>query len=134
MPLSATTMVRFWITCQISWGRGPSQKDNRIADHVFGSKRSTVESKVSESSGLSMEGVASLFATLGPIVMGALAKQQKSGAGGGLTDLLGTAEQTARSMPGSDALTGLLDGDGDGDVDVSDLTRLGGGLLGSLFR
>ena len=117
-------------------GQGPSQRDNRIADHILGAKRSTVENKVAESSGLSSEGVSQLLATLGPIVMGALSKQQKqSGSGGSdLASMLGSVEQVLGGGAGGNALSGLLDGDGDGDVDVSDLTRLGGGLLGKFLK
>lgn len=116
--------------------KGPSQSDNRIADHVFGNKRSTVEQKVAQSSGLTVDDVSKLLATLGPIVMGAMAKQQRQG-GAGASDLaamLGSADQQARAMPGGSALADLLDGDGDGDVDAADLTKLGTGLLGSFFK
>lgn len=117
-------------------GQGPSQSDNRIADHVFGNKRSNVEQKVAESSGLSTDDVSRLLAMLGPVVMGALARQQNQDGSGAadLAAMLGSAEQRARAMPGGSALAGLLDGDGDGDVDAADLTRLGTGLLGSFFK
>lgn len=115
--------------------KGPSQRDNRIADHILGSRRSTVEQKVAESSGLSSQGVSKLLATLGPIVMGALSKQQKTGSGGSdLASMLGSVEQLIGGGSGASALSGLLDGDGDGDVDISDLTRLGGGLLSKFLK
>ena len=85
---------------------------------------------------MSTDDVSRLLAMLGPVVMGALARQQNQD-GSGATDLaamLGSAEQRARAMPGGSALAGLLDGDGDGDVDAADLTRLGTGLLGSFFK
>lgn len=117
-------------------GQGPSSRDNRIVDHVFGQRRSPIEQGVAQSSGLSGEGVTRLMAALAPMVMGALGRQQSSG-GSSLQDLVGalsSAEGNARQQPGAGALAGLLDGDGDGDVDIRDLAKLGTGLLGKFLR
>jgi len=114
---------------------GPSQRDDRIVDHIFGQKRGTIEQSIGQSSGLSGDSVGKLLATLAPLVMGAAGKKtRQSGGLGGLMDMLGSADQSARQQPGGSALSSLLDGDGDGDVDVSDLTRLGGGLLNKFLK
>ncbi|MBT8076501.1 MAG: DUF937 domain-containing protein [Gammaproteobacteria bacterium] len=115
-------------------GQQPSSSDGRIVDHIFGQRRGNIEQQVAQSSGLSGDAVGKLMANLAPVVMGALGSQSKGG--GGLSDLvgmLGFADKTARSQPGAGALAGLLDDDGDG-VDLGDLAKLGGGLLGGLFK
>jgi hypothetical protein len=114
--------------------RGPSDRDSRIVDHVFGGKRQNIQQKIGQSSGLSGDAVNQLLATLAPMVMGAIGKQRPSGSSGGLGSLLGAAEQMIGQQGASSLVSGLLDGDGDGDVDISDLTRLGGGLLSRFGR
>lgn len=116
--------------------RGPSQADNRIVDHIFGQGRGRIEQNIGQSSGLSSDKVGQLLATLAPLVMGAAGRQQRQTGGGlgSLIDALGSADRSARQKPGGGVLGSLLDGDGDGDVDVADLTKLGGGLLGQFFK
>ena len=111
--------------------KGPSSSDNRIADHLLGSKRDTAERGIGQASGLSSDTVSKLMATLGPIVMAAASKQMTQNGGlGGLLESLGSSESKAKQSSGGSVLSSLLDGDGDGDVDIADLTKLGGGLLG----
>lgn len=116
--------------------RGPSSSDNRIVDHILGSRRPVVEQKIAESSGMDSRSITQLLATLAPMVMGALGKQrQQSGGGlGSIVDMLSQTTEHAKKGPGGGILGSLLDGDGDGDFDISDMTKLGGGLLNSFFK
>ena len=107
---------------------------NRIVDHIFGARRGSVEQNVANATGLAGDSVGKLMATLAPVVMGALGKESKSGRASpsDLAGMLGSADQTLRSLPGAGALAGLLDEDGDG-VDMADLNKLGGQLMGGFF-
>ena len=93
---------------------------NSILDHIFGAKKSTVESSLASQTGISMSTIGPLLATLAPLVMGYIGKQkQDSGvsSGGGLSDLLGgilgKASNDAKAEPSNplnDILGGLLGG------------------------
>ena len=112
---------------------------NSILDHIFGSKKSAVESSLASQTGISMSTIGPLLATLAPIVMGYIGKQkQESGvsSGGGLSDLLGgilgKAPSDAQSEPNNplnDILGGLLGG-GNSQSGGNPLNDLLGGLMG----
>ena len=112
---------------------------NSILDHIFGSKKSAVESSLASQTGISMSTIGPLLATLAPIVMGYIGKQkQESGVsnGGGLSDLLGgilgKASSDAQSEPNNplnDILGGLLGG-GNSQSGGNPLNDLLGGLMG----
>ena len=113
---------------------GPGASEQRMVGHIFGSQGDAVKSRLGQAAGLSGQGSANLLATLAPIVMGALGKQTRQQEGG-LTDLLGGAQSQLQKQSGvSKLLSGVLDSDGDGDVDLGDLTKLGGGLLGKFLK
>ena len=108
-----------------------------ILKHAFGGRQGAVEKGVGETSGLSPAQVHRLFATLAPAVMGMLGKKQRDEGldAGALSDLL-TGERRAAesSAPDLASLAGLLiDSDGDG-LDMGDIKKLGGSLLGNLFK
>ncbi|MEM7707571.1 MAG: DUF937 domain-containing protein [Pseudomonadota bacterium] len=121
--------------------QNPSDRDNRMVDHIFGGRRQAVEKQLSKTSGLDSGAMGKLMANLGPLVMGALSKKRQQaptndglGGLGGLTDLLKQDRNEADSRSkGFSIVDQLLDADGDGDVDASDLLKRGGGLLGGLF-
>jgi hypothetical protein len=112
---------------------------NSILDHIFGSKKSTVESSLANQTGISMSKIGPLLATLAPLVMGYIGKQkQDSGvsSGGGLSDLLGgilgKASSDAKAEPSNplnDILGGLLGG-GNSSSGGNPLNDLLGGLMG----
>jgi hypothetical protein len=113
---------------------GPGDSEQRMVGHIFGSQGDAVKSRLGQAAGLSGQGSANLLATLAPLVMGALGKQTRQ-QGGGLTDLLGGAQSQLQEQSGvSSLLSGLLDGDGDGDVDLGDITKMGGSLLGKFIK
>lgn len=112
---------------------------NSILDHIFGSKKSAVESSLASQTGISMSTIGPLLATLAPLVMGYIGKQkQDSGvsSGGGLSDLLGgilgkasTDAKAEPSNPLNDILGGLLGG-GNSTSGGNPLNDLLGGLMG----
>jgi hypothetical protein len=126
--------------------KGPSASDARSLDHIFGTRKGTVESAVERRSGLDGGQVMQLLAMLAPMILGMLAKQRGAapgggglgragaGGGGGLADILGGAlGQMQQRSPGlGGMLGGLLDEDGDGSM-IDDLLEkgLGGGAKGS---
>lgn len=110
---------------------------NGILKHVLGGRRPAVERSVGKATGLDAGSVGKLLITLAPVVMGMLGKmkRQDNMDANGLASFLGRERQTAeRQAPIADGLFGqLLDSDGDGDVDLGDVMKKGGGLLGGLF-
>ena len=112
---------------------------NSILDHIFGAKKSAVESSLASQTGISMSTIGPLLATLAPLVMGYIGKQkQESGvsSGGGLSDLLGgilgkasSDAQAEPSNPLNDILGGMLGG-GNSQSGGNPLNDLLGGLMG----
>jgi hypothetical protein len=103
-----------------------------ILRHVLGGKQQTVETGLSQATGLEAGKAGQLLTMLAPLVMGALgrAQQERGLDAGGLTNLLvGEQEHLKQSAPGvMGALGRFLDRDGDGSV-LDDV----GGLLGKTF-
>ncbi len=117
-------------------GKGAGSQGDGILGHVFGSRRSAVESTLGQASGLDSGKAGQLMAMLAPIVMGALAKQKQSQGldASGLAAMLGQERQSAGGGAGQamDMVSSLLDRDGDGDI-KDDVAKLGAGLLGGLL-
>lgn len=103
-----------------------------ILGHVFGDRRSGVESSVGRATGLDSDQVGQMFAMLAPVVMGALGRMQreKDLDAQGVSALL-QQERTSVERAAS-GLTQLLDMDGDGDVS-EEIISLGSNLLGGLL-
>lgn len=105
-----------------------------ILGHVLGAKRPVVERSVAKASGIDSAQAGKLMATLAPILMGALGKQQRQQGldASALAGFLGGEQkEIERKQPGTGGiLSALLDSDGDGDVDIADLAKHGKGLLG----
>jgi hypothetical protein len=116
--------------------------------HILGGQQSRAEQHLGEATGLGGDRAGQLMKILAPIVMAYLAKRmfggnesgggQAMGLGGGnptadiLGAVLGQEQQQVRQQGGlaGGLLGAVLDKDGDGDVDLSDMLKLGGGLLG----
>lgn len=109
-----------------------------ILRHVLGGQQSTVESGLSQVTGLDSAGAGKLLAMLAPVVMGALGKAKQQGQldASGISNLLGQerAEISKRDPQAMGMLDRLLDSDGDGDFDLGDAAKHGMGLLGKLFN
>lgn len=115
------------------FGAGGDEKDgNGILKHVLGGNKSSLESAVSQKTGVSSASVSKILALLAPVVMGYLGKESKSKqvqSGGGIGDFLG-GMLGGQGGGAGDLLGGFLDQDGDGKFDAKDV----GSLLGGFFK
>ena len=115
-------------------GAGSSQLNGgSILGNIFGGQRQQAESQLGQATGLGGN-AGQLMAMLAPLVMSFLANRVQS-QGMGANDLgsaLGQERSQIQSQGGmaGGILGGLLDQNGDGKLDVGDLFKLGGSLLG----
>ena len=110
-----------------------------ILDHVLGSRKQETAEEISRSSGLSLDKVLPLMATLAPIVMGMLGKAKRQtntdagGLGGALIDMVTRSQANPRQQAPDLGLAGsLLDRDGDGSI-MDDILGMGAKMAGSYF-
>lgn len=105
-----------------------------ILGHVFGGAQSRAEAGLGQATGLSGSQAGSLLRMLAPMVMAALASRVNAGQldAGGLGSMLGQEKARVQQQGGvgGGLLGAVLDQDGDGKVDLGDLIKLGGSLLG----
>jgi hypothetical protein len=105
-----------------------------ILGHVLGDRQNTVQSALSKQTGLDAGSIATILATLAPIVLGAIGRQQRQGGfdPGALSGYLNGQQQQAQAaapdMMGS--LTSLLDSNNDGSV-IDDLGRMASKFFGN---
>lgn len=115
-------------------GAGNSQLNGgSILGNIFGGQRQQAESQLGQATGLGGN-AGQLMAMLAPLVMSFLANRVQS-QGMGANDLgnaLGQERSQIQSQGGAAGgiLGSLLDQNGDGKLDVGDLFKLGGSLLG----
>ncbi|SHK09004.1 DUF937 domain-containing protein [Epilithonimonas mollis] len=131
---------------------------NSILDHIFGGNKANVENQLSQNTGISMDKIGPVLATLAPVIMGYIGQQKQANnvnSGGGLGGLLGgilggsAQEAQASDNPLSDILGSVISGatqssggglgnilgsvlGGENDQKQSQQGGLGG-LLGSIF-
>lgn len=130
---------------------GGGGQGGQILGHIFGNKQSRAAQGLGQVTGLGGDKSAMLLRLLAPIVMAYLAKhlfdkrQAAAGTVGStpapasgpqvLGDILGQEHERVSAQPGTGGLLGaVLDRDGDGDVDLSDLLKAGGSVLGGMGR
>jgi hypothetical protein len=119
-------------------GQGQTGMGAAILGHVFGANQGNVAAGLSQATGLDTGKAGQLLMMLAPLVMGALGRQASQqgldadGIAGALQRSHAQAQAQAPSGLGG-ILSGLLDQNNDGNV-MDDVTRLGGGLLGDLFK
>ena len=129
-------------------GGGIDTEDGgKILGHVLGGNQSSVESDISQNTGVSSDKIGMILKLAAPILMAFLANKAKNSnvqngtdLGGLLGGLLGGGQQSS-SQPslGGSILTSVLDQDGDGQLGVGDAvavaTKKGGlgGFLSSIF-
>ncbi len=110
-----------------------SASGSGILRHVLGGKQQSVETGLSQVTGLDAGKTGQLLATLAPLVMGALGKAKRENQldTNGLTTMLtGEQERLKDSAPGiMGGLSRFLDQDNDGSI-MDDV----GGMLGKAFR
>lgn len=113
---------------------------NGILKHLLGGQRGTVESLLSQFSGLDAQSAGKLLQMSAPILMGYLGKQQRDNnlnaddVAGLLRNTQQQAQQQqAQQVPNVDMLTRLLDADGDGSV-TDDLSGMALKFLGGYFK
>jgi len=109
-----------------------------ILKHLLGNNQSSAIDMITKMSGLGGSQAGSLMTMLAPILMGTLGKQ-KSQQGldiGGLANLLNgqTHQRRSSGNPLFDMANKFLDADGDGSAVDDIMSKVGGGLLKSLFR
>jgi len=126
-------------------GGGKAADGAGILGHMLGARQDTAAQQLGAATGLGGDRAGQLMKILAPIVMAFLAKRMLGGgsdtagaaSGGGTTAdvlgaILGQEQRQVRQQGGlaGGLLGAVLDKDGDGDVDLSDMLKLGGGLLG----
>ncbi|WP_027383763.1 DUF937 domain-containing protein [Epilithonimonas caeni] len=133
------------------------QEGDSILSHIFGGEKANVENQLSANTGISMDKIGPVLATLAPVIMGYIGQQKQANnvnSGGGLGDLLGgiLGSSSQQAQASNDPLNNILgsvlggatqsSGGGLGDILGSVLgggnqqqSQQGGlgGLLGSIF-
>ena len=114
------------------------QEGNSILDHIFGGNKASVENQLSQNTGISMDKIGPILATLAPVIMGYIGsqKQQSNVGAGGLGDLLGgilggatQQAQAQQSNPLNDILGSVLGGNSSG-ASGNPLNDILGSVLG----
>jgi hypothetical protein len=100
-----------------------------ILGHVLGAQRPSVESNLSQATGLDQGSAGNLLETVAPLVMGALGREQQQNGldANGLSQFLGEQQQQAQATNPDlmQSLSSMLDSNRDGSV-VDDLSRIAG--------
>ncbi|MPT32489.1 DUF937 domain-containing protein [Epilithonimonas hungarica] len=133
------------------------QEGDSILSHIFGGEKANVENQLAQNTGISMDKIGPVLATLAPVIMGYIGQQKQASnvtSGGGLGDLLGgiLGSSSQQAQASNDPLSNILgsvlggasqsSGGGLGDILGSVLgggnqqqSQQGGlgGLLGSIF-
>lgn len=103
----------------VSQAEARQSEGNSILNHIFGEEKQTVESQLSQKTGISIDKIGPVLSMLAPIIMGYIGKEKQQnnvGAGGlgGLLDgILGNASgqaQNGQSNPLNDIIGNVLGG------------------------
>ena len=109
-----------------------------ILGHIFGNRQGNAADGLAKTTGIDAGTAGQILMMLAPLILGALGKlnRQQNLDQGGITDVLNRSNAQARAQAPSGleaVLGGLLDQDKDGSV-MDDIARMGGGMLGDLFK
>ncbi|MEZ5607116.1 MAG: DUF937 domain-containing protein [Burkholderiaceae bacterium] len=114
--------------------QSPQMDAGGILGHIFGDAQGRAESGLSQATGLNGGQAGQLLAMLAPLVMSMVAKHMSSNNldAGGLGQMLGQEQARVQQQGGlgGGLLNAVLDQDGNGQVDLGDLLKVGGSLLG----
>ena len=112
---------------------GATSNASKTVTDLLGDKKEAVEETVAAESGISKENAASLTERLTSFVMNNLNSTKLTEGATSITDSIKKEVEGFKTGEGSGMaknLMGMLDGDNDGDVDMDDLKKIGGNLLG----
>ena len=112
----------------------PQLDGGGILGHIFGGAQGRAESGLGQATGMGAGQAGQLLQMLAPIVMAFLAKRTQGGGmdAGGLGSMLGQESSRIQEQGGMGGglLGAVLDQNGDGKLDLGDLLKIGGSLLG----
>ncbi|HEY0662451.1 MAG TPA: DUF937 domain-containing protein [Lysobacter sp.] len=117
---------------------GGGGQGTQILGHIFGDRQETAVQGLGNAVGLGSNQASGLLKMLAPIVLAYLAKRMFAQGGNAdaspqaLGNVLGQERQRIQQQDplGGGLLGAVLDQDGDGQLGLSDLMKIGGGLLG----
>ncbi len=119
-------------------GGGGGGLDNGMAilGHIFGARQGQAAQGLGQQTGLGSQNAGQLLAILAPVVMGVLGNmsQRQGMSASGLGSVLGQEAQTIGGSNTGGLLGAVFDQDGDGKFGLSDVLKMGEGLLGSRGR
>jgi hypothetical protein len=103
-----------------------------ILGHIFGARQDQASQGLGQASGLGSANASQLLAMLAPIVMSVLANRSQSQgmSASSLGGLLGQEHQQMSQGSAGGLLGAVFDQDGDGQFGLSDLMKIGQGMLG----
>lgn len=116
-------------------GRGATNGAG-ILNHILGGQQQNAAQMLSQTTGVSQNGIMDMMIKLAPMVMGVLGQQNQQQGGldaSALSGLLGNAVQTQSSNPLMQMATRFLDKDGDGSAMDDIMGMVGSKLLGGMF-
>lgn len=113
---------------------GAPSSGGDILGHIFGGQQDQASSNLGQATGLGGGNAANLLKMLAPLVMSFLAQRVMAGGmnSSDLGNALGQEKAQVQQQGGlgGGLLGSLLDQNGDGKLDVGDLMKIGGSLLG----
>ncbi len=114
-----------------SAGRGAGGDGAAILGHILGGRRGRAEQQLGEATGLGAN-AGRLLQLLAPVVMAFLAQRVRAGnlGAGDLGQVLASGSPAGAPGGIGGLLAQVLDQDGNGRLDLGDLLRVGGSLLG----
>ena len=107
-----------------------------ILGHIFGARQDQAAQGLGQQTGLGSQNAGQLLAILAPVVMGVLGNmsQRQGMNASGLGSVLGQEAQRIGGSSAGGLLGAVFDQDGDGKFGLSDVLKMGEGLLGARGR
>jgi hypothetical protein len=117
-------------------GGGGLGNGGAILGHIFGARQDKAAQGLGQQTGLGSQNAGQLLAILAPVVMGVLGNmsQRQGMNASGLGSVLGQEAQRIGGSKAGGLLGAVFDQDGDGRFGLSDVLKMGEGLLGSRGR